>query len=161
MEMVREHSDDSAGELIQLVSFMLGEEEFGVDVLKVREIIRMPEITRVPNTPHYVEGVINLRGKVIPVMSMRNRFGLEQKEWDKQTRIMVMEVDSELMGFIVDSVSEVIRISEQEIQPPPAVVSTGVDHECLSGIISQRERLLVLLDLEKVSSREDRMLLSM
>lgn len=160
MDTIREHSGGS-GELIQLVSFMLGEEEFGVDVLKVREIIRMPEITRVPNTPHYVEGVINLRGKVIPVMSMRNRFGLEQRECDKQTRIMVMEVDSELMGFIVDSVSEVIRISEQEIQPPPAVVATGVDHECLSGIISQRERLLVLLDLEKVSSKEDRMLLSM
>lgn len=161
METIKEHSDENAGELIQLVSFMLGEEEFGVNVLKVREIIRMPEITRVPNTPHYVEGVINLRGKVIPVMSMRNRFGLEQKECDKHTRIMVMEVDSELMGFIVDSVSEVIRISEQEIQPPPTVVATGVDHECLSGIISQRERLLVLLDLEKVSSKEDRMLLSM
>ena len=101
METIKEHSDENAGELIQLVSFMLGEEEFGVNVLKVREIIRMPEITRVPNTPHYVEGVINLRGKVIPVMSMRNRFGLEQKECDKHTRIMVMEVDSELMGFIV------------------------------------------------------------
>ena len=161
MENLPQLADDGGGELIQLVSFMLGEEEFGVDVLKVREIIRMPEITRVPNTPHYVEGVINLRGKVIPVMSMRNRFGLELKEFDKQTRIMVMEVDSELMGFIVDSVSEVIRISQHEIQPPPAVFSSGVDHECLTGIISQRERLLVLLDLEKVSGVHDRMLLSL
>ena len=83
METTKGHADDGAGALIQLVSFMLGEEEFGVDVLKVREIIRMPEITRVPNTPHYVEGVINLRGKVIPVMSMRNRFGLEEKEYRK------------------------------------------------------------------------------
>jgi purine-binding chemotaxis protein CheW len=150
----------ASGDLIQLVSFTLGDEEFGVHVLKVREIIRMPEVTRVPNTPSYVEGVINLRGKVIPVMSMRKRFGLEELEFDNRTRIMVMDVDGELMGFIVDAVSEVIRISEEEIQPPPAVVSSGVDHECLSGVISQSERLLVLLDLEKISSREERMLLT-
>ena len=146
-------------ELIQLVSFMLGQEEFGVDVLKIREIIRVPDVTRVPNTPPYVEGVINLRGKVIPVMSMRKRFGLEDLPFDKQTRIMVMDVDDELMGFIVDAVSEVIRVSEEEIQPPPAVVTSGVDHECLSGVISQSERLLVLLNLEKISSREERKLL--
>jgi purine-binding chemotaxis protein CheW len=150
----------ASGDLIQLVSFTLGDEEFGVHVLKVREIIRMPEVTRVPNTPSYVEGVINLRGKVIPVMSMRKRFGLEELEFDNRTRIMVMDVEGELMGFIVDAVSEVIRISQEEIQPPPAVVSSGVDHECLSGVISQSERLLVLLDLEKISSREERMLLT-
>lgn len=151
---------ENVGDLIQLVSFSLGDEEFGVHVLKVREIIRMPEVTRVPNTPPYVEGVINLRGKVIPVMSMRKRFGLEMQDFDSRTRIMVMDVDGELMGFIVDAVSEVIRISEEEIQPPPPVVSSGVDHECLSGVISQSDRLLVLLDLEKVSSREDRKLLT-
>lgn len=153
-------NEETSSELIQLVSFTLGEEEFGVHVLKVREIIRMPEVTRVPNTPPYVEGVINLRGKVIPVMSMRKRFGLEEHEFDNRTRIMVMDVDGELMGFIVDAVSEVIRISQEEIQPPPPVVSSGVDHECLSGVISQSERLLVLLDLEKISSREERMLLT-
>jgi purine-binding chemotaxis protein CheW len=151
----KKEKDDSSGELIQLVSFKLDEEEYGVDVLKVREIIRMPGITRVPNTPHYVEGVINLRGKVIPIMSIRRRF-----ESDKSTRIMVMDVDGELMGFIVDSVSEVIRISEREIQPPPPVASSGVEQECMSGVINQPERLLVLLDLEKMSSREDRRMLS-
>jgi purine-binding chemotaxis protein CheW len=152
--------EDASGELIQLVSFKLDEEEYGVNVLKVREIIRMPSITRVPNTPHYVEGVINLRGKVIPIMSIRRRFGLEEVENDKSTRIMVMDVDGELMGFIVDSVSEVIRISEKEIQPPPPVATSGVDQECMSGVINQPERLLVLLDLEKMSSREDRKMLS-
>ena len=110
-------ADESRGELIQLVSFNLDQEEYGVDVLKVREIIRMPTVTRVPNTPHYVEGVINLRGKVIPIISMRKKFGLLEVENDKQTRIMVMDVDGELMGFIVDAVSEVIRISGSEIQP--------------------------------------------
>ncbi len=149
-------SHEGVGELIQLVSFNLDEEEYGVHVLKVREIIRMPSITRVPNTPHYVEGVINLRGKVIPIISMRKKFGLGEVENDKRTRIMVMDVSGELMGFIVDAVSEVIRISETEIQPPPHVVSSGVDQECLSGVINQTERLLVLLDLEKMFSQEER-----
>lgn len=156
----REGKTDSSGELIQLVSFKLDAEEYGVDVLKVREIIRLPSITRVPNTPHYVEGVINLRGKVIPIMSIRRRFGLGEIENDKSTRIMVMDVDGELMGFIVDSVSEVIRVSEQEIQPPPPVATSGIDQECMSGVINQPERLLVLLDLEKISSKEDRRMLS-
>ncbi len=152
--------DSSGSELIQLVSFNLDQEEYGVDVLKVREIIRMPNVTRVPNTPLYVVGVINLRGKVIPIISMRKKFSLCDKENDKQTRIMVMDMDGELMGFIVDSVSEVIRISETEIQPPPPVVNGGVDQLCLSGVINRDDRLLVLLELEKAFSLEERSSLS-
>ncbi len=148
------------GELIQLVSFSLDNEEYGVDVLKVREIIRMPSITRVPNTPHYVEGVINLRGKVIPIINMRRRFGLIEIDYDKQTRIMVMDIEGELMGFIVDAVSEVIRISSSEIQPSPAVVTSGIDQECIAGVINQAERLLVLLDLQKMFSLDERKLFS-
>jgi purine-binding chemotaxis protein CheW len=144
------------GELIQLVSFNLDNEEYGVDVLKVREIIRMPSITRVPNTPGYVEGVINLRGKVIPIINMRRRFALREQGYDKQTRIMVMDVEGELMGFIVDAVSEVIRISSSEIQPSPAVVTSGIDQECIAGIINQAERLLVLLDLQRMFSQDER-----
>jgi len=143
-------------ELIQLVSFSLDQEEYGVDVLKVREIIRMPVVTRVPNTPHYVNGVINLRGKVIPIISMRKKFGLMETENNNQTRIMVMDIEGELMGFIVDSVSEVIRISGSEIQPSPAVVADGIDQECIAGVINQAERLLVLLDLEKLFSNDER-----
>ncbi|MBI2355129.1 MAG: purine-binding chemotaxis protein CheW [Deltaproteobacteria bacterium] len=153
-------ADESRGELIQLVSFNLDQEEYGVDVLKVREIIRMPTVTRVPNTPLYVEGVINLRGKVIPIISMRRKFGLLEADNDKQTRIMVMDVDGELMGFIVDAVSEVIRISGSEIQPSPAVVASGIDQECIAGVINQTERLLVLLDLEKMFSQDERRVFS-
>ncbi len=149
--------ENSNSQLIQLVSFNLDQEEYGVDVLKVREIIRMPNVTRVPNTPHYVEGVINLRGKVIPIISMRKKFSLGDIDTDKQTRIMVMDMDGELMGFIVDSVSEVIRISEAEIQPPPPVVQGGIDQVCLSGVINRTDRLLVLLELEKIFSPEDRL----
>lgn len=148
------------GELIQLVSFNLAQEEYGVDVLKVREIIRMPIITRVPNTPNYVEGVINLRGKVIPIIAMRKRFSLAEAEHNKQTRIMVMDVGGELMGFILDAVSEVIRIASSEIQPSPTVVTSGVDQECIAGVINQAERLLVLLDLEKIFTQDERQLFS-
>lgn len=150
--------DESKSELIQLVSFKLDQEEYGVNVLKVREIIRMPNVTRVPNTPHYIEGVINLRGKVIPIISMRKRFGLPEGESTNQTRIMVMDMDGELMGFVVDAVSEVIRISESEIQPPPAVVNGAVEQECLSGVINQAERLLFFLNLEMLISQDERRL---
>lgn len=150
---------EASSELVKLVSFTLDHEEFCVDVLKVREIIHVPLITRVPNTPPYLEGVINLRGKVIPVISMRKKFGLQNVENDKQTRIMVMEVGSELMGFIVDAVSEVIRVSAGEIQPSPAKMSGDIDQECIAGVINQSERLLVLLNLEMMLDRDEKKLL--
>ena len=149
----------TSGELIQLVSFKLDNEEYGIEVLKVREIIRMIPITHMPNTPSYVEGIINLRGKIIPVVSMRKKFGLMEREDCTQTRIVVMDISGELMGFVVDSVSEVIRISGSEIQPPPNVVSGGIDQECITGVINQTERLLVLLDLERLFSHEEKTLL--
>jgi purine-binding chemotaxis protein CheW len=151
---------ESAGELIQLVSFNLDQEEYGIEVLKVREIIRMTTITHMPNTPHYVEGIINLRGKVIPIVSMRKKFGLSDAENSSHTRIMIMDISGELMGFIVDSVSEVIRISGSEIQPSPAVVASGIDQDCIAGVINQAERLLVLLDLDKMFSQEEKQLFS-
>lgn len=153
-------NEEYGGELIQLVSFNLEKEEYGINVLMVREIIRMLNITRVPNTPQYVEGVINLRGKVIPIINLRKKFDLVDSEYDKRTRIMVMEVVGELMGFIVDEVSEVIRISEKEIQPPPPAVSSGIEQECMAGVINQADRLLVLLDLERMFSADERRLFS-
>ena len=150
----------ASSDLIQLVSFNLEKEEYGINVLMVREIIRMINITRVPNTPHYVEGVINLRGKVIPIISLRRKFDLADAQYDKRTRIMVMEVVGEMMGFIVDEVSEVIRISENEIQPPPPVVSGGVEQECMAGVINQAERLLVLLNLERLFSDDEKRMFS-
>jgi purine-binding chemotaxis protein CheW len=156
---IRTEGGSTSSELIQLVSFKLDNEEYGIEVLKVREIIRMIPITHMPNTPSYVEGIINLRGKIIPVVSMRKKFGLMEQENSNQTRIVVMDISGELMGFTVDSVSEVIRISGSEIQPPPNVVSGGVDQECITGVINQTERLLVLLDLERLFSNEEKTLL--
>lgn len=138
-----------AEELLQLVSFNIGTEEFGVDILKVQEINRMVKITRVPQTPDYVEGVINLRGKVIPIIDLRKRFGLEVKEYDKNTRIVVVDIVGNIMGMVVDSVSEVLRIPKNTIEPPPQIV-TGINTEYINGVAKLEDRLLIFLDLSKV-----------
>jgi len=144
-------------ELIQLVSFMLAEEEYGVEVLKVREIIRMPTITKMPNVPQHVEGIINLRGKVIPIISMRRRFGLMENENNNQTRIIIMDVSGSLTGFIVDAVSEVIRIHSSEIQPPPTMVTSGgVGQEFITGVFNHAERLLIIMDIDRMFSDDER-----
>jgi purine-binding chemotaxis protein CheW len=144
-------------ELIQLVSFMLADEEYGVEVLKVREIIRMPTITKMPNVPHYVDGIINLRGKVIPIISMRRRFGLMENENSGQTRIIIMDVAGSLTGFVVDAVSEVIRIHSSEIQPPPSMVlSGGIGQEFITGVFNHAERLLIIMDIDRMFSEEER-----
>lgn len=146
-------SKDGGG-IVQLVTFNIGEEEFGVDILKVQEIIRTMEITRVPRAPEFVEGVINLRGKVIPIIDMRTRFKLSKIAHDKHTRIIVVEISSMVVGFVVDSVSEVLRIPANTIEPPPPVVS-GLDSEYIRGVGKLDDRLLILLDLEKLLSHEE------
>lgn len=150
--------DDAAkhNELIQLVSFVLADEEYGVEVLKVREIIRMPSITKMPNTPQYVEGIINLRGKVIPIISMRKRFGQMESENNSHTRIIIMDVANGQTGFIVDGVSEVIRVHSSEIQPPPSMVlSGGIGQEFITGVINHAERLLVIMNIDLMFSNDE------
>ncbi|MCM0754474.1 chemotaxis protein CheW [Desulfovibrio aminophilus] len=146
-------------ELIQLVTFSIGEEEFGVDILKVQEIIRTMEITKVPRAPEFVEGVINLRGKVIPIVDLRKRFGLETRDHDKHTRIIVIEINQMIVGFVVDSVSEVLRIPANTVEPPPPVVS-GLESEYISGVGKLQDRLLILLDLNRLLSGEEKEALS-
>lgn len=142
-------------ELMQLVTFSIGEEEFGVDILKVQEIIRTMEITKVPRAPQFVEGVINLRGKVIPIIDLRKRFGLQTKDHDKHTRIIVIEISNMIVGFVVDSVSEVLRIPAGTVEPPPPVVA-GLESEYISGVGKLEDRLLILLDLNRLLSGEER-----
>lgn len=140
---------EQTGELLQLVSFNIGSEEFGVDILKVQEINRMVEITRVPQAPNYVEGVINLRGKVIPIVDLRKRFNLEVKEYDKNTRIVVVDISGNIMGMVVDSVSEVLRLPSNTIEPPPEIVAS-INSEYIKGVAKLEDRLLIFLDLSKV-----------
>jgi len=141
-------------ELLQLVTFGIGEEEFGIDILKVQEIIRTMAITKVPNSPPYVEGVINLRGKVIPVIDLRGRFNMEYRSHDSHTRIIVLQIHGMIVGFVVDEVSEVLRIQSNTVEPPPPVVS-GIESEYIKGVGKLDDRLLILLDLDKIISVEE------
>ncbi len=138
---------EGSGEVLQLVSFQLGPEEYAIDILDVQEIIRMVEITPVPNAPHYVEGVLNLRGKVIPIINLRTRLGLSSTEHTKDTRIVVVDVAHLLLGFIVDSVEEVLRLPEELIEPPPSIGHGRAD-EFHKGVGRVEGRLLILLNLE-------------
>jgi purine-binding chemotaxis protein CheW len=148
-------SAENYKEVLQLVSFKIGNEEFGVDILQVQEINRLVEVTHVPNAPDFVEGVMNLRGRIVPVVNLRKRLGLEKRENDKDTRIVVVEIEGKTIGFIVDSVSEVLRVPKSVVEPPPELIS-GVDSEYIIGIAKLENRLLILLDLKKVLNVEER-----
>jgi purine-binding chemotaxis protein CheW len=144
----------TSADLLQLVSFVIEDEEFGIDILKVQEIIRPVEITRVPNAPRFVEGVINLRGRIIPVIDLRKRFGLPSRPRDKETRIVVVELVNKVVGFMMDAVKEVIRVERRVIEPPPEL-AIGIDAQYIKGVAKLEDRLLILLDLEEVLSEEE------
>lgn len=136
-------------ELLQLVSFKLGNEEFAVDILIVQEINKMIPITKVPNSPEFVEGIINLRGRVIPVVDLRNRLKLGKKQSDKDTRIIVTEINGKTIGFIVDAVNEVLRIPRNITEAPPEL-SLSVESKFVKSIGKLDDRLIILIDLEQV-----------
>ena len=145
--------DSHSDEILQIVSFHVGSEEFGLDILKVQEIIRFQQLTRVPNMPSYVEGVLNLRGKVIPVVGLRQRIGLERQAPTPTTKIVVASVKSEVLGFVVDSVSEVLRINSSSVEPTPRLGQ--VSQKYVAGVGKLDNRLLLLLDLDQLLSAEE------
>lgn len=139
------------GEEIQLVTFRLRDEEFGVDISQVREIVRMMDITHIPEAPGFIEGVINLRGQVIAVIDLAKQFGLIPKEKPEKTdRIVVVEVGEQTVGMIVDEVPEVLRIAKEDIEPTPEIIQTEVKEDYIKGVGKIGDRLLILLDLNKV-----------
>jgi purine-binding chemotaxis protein CheW len=142
-------SKQESSELLQLVSFMIGNEEYAVDILYVQEINRMMQITKVPNAPEYVDGVINLRGRVIPVIDLRYKLGLAKKDHDKNTRIIVVEIKDKTLGFIVDAVKEVIRIPESITETPPEFIN-GSNSDFIKSVGKLEDRLLILIDLEAI-----------
>ncbi len=150
---------DLNSEIVQLVSFTLGEEEYGIDILRVQEINRMMEITHVPKCAYFVEGVVNLRGKVIPVLDLRKRFGLKAEN-TKETRIIVVDINGKMVGLIVDSVSEVLRLPKETIDPTPPVISTSVDAQCIKGVGKLEDRLIIILDIEKFLTEEEKNMLN-
>lgn len=140
----------------QLVSFHLGNEEFGADIMTVREIVRVPDITLTPNAPHYIEGICNLRGNVLPIMDGRSRFSMPREERSENNRVLVIDLNGETTGIIVDRVSEVLTIQTADIEPPPAVIS-GIDSDYLEGVVKleQGQRLILELDLSRVLNLQD------
>jgi purine-binding chemotaxis protein CheW len=134
---------------VQIVGFRVGTETFGVPIGLVHEIVRVPEITSVPEAPSCVEGVINLRGKIISVVDLRKRFGEKQIEAGKKNRILVAEIDGKLVGLIVDAASEVLKITPSDIEPPPDVFDEG-DVNYVTGVGKLRGRLVIMVDLSKV-----------
>lgn len=151
-----ESNKKDSNALLQLVSFMIGDEEFGVDILLVQEIIRMLQVTKVPNAPDFVDGVINLRGRIIPVIDLRCKLGIPRKEHDKNTRIIVVEVSGKTIGFIVDAVTEVLRIPSSITEAPPEIV-TGINSEFINAVGKLEDRLLILIDIEKVLTTSEKL----
>lgn len=134
-------------QVLQLVTFTLRNEEYAVDILNVQEINRITEITQVPNAPFYVEGVINLRGKVMPVINLRKKFGLEDKETDDTSRIIIMDIQGVTNGLVVDSVSEVLRIPADIVEPPPPM-SSDMSDKFIKGVAKLEDRLIILIDID-------------
>jgi len=143
-------------QLMQLVGFTIGKELFGVDILMVQEIIRAAPITPVPNSPEFVEGVINLRGNILPVIDLRKRLNLLSSEIDlKDTWILILDIQNKITGFIVDSVTEVIKIQESTIEAPPDIIKAGLESQYLRGVCDIGEHLLILLDFKRILLQEE------
>ncbi len=134
---------------VQLVIFKLGREEYGVSILQVQEIKRMTDITRVPHTPDYIRGVINLRGSVLPVVDLKKRLNLPQQAYTDDTRIIIVKIEDIAVGMIVDAVSEVMAIGQENIEAPEVV--SGIAADYLSGVGKMENRLLILLNLEAIT----------
>jgi purine-binding chemotaxis protein CheW len=139
---------------LQVVGFRIGNETFGVRIGSVREIVRVPEITSVPSAPDTVEGVINLRGKIIPVMDLRKRFGQIDIHPDKKNRILVVELENKLIGLIVNAASEVLKIPPSEIEAPGSVFAEG-ESSYVTGVGKLRGRLIILLDVSKLLHKQE------
>ena len=137
--------------LMQLVGFEVGKEIFGVDILMVREIIRSAPITAVPNSPEFVEGVINLRGDIIPVIDLRKRLSLFTEEVQKKNWILILDIEDSVTGFVVDRVDEVLKIDENTIEPAPEIVLAGLESQYIRGVVEVAgKRLMILLNFDSI-----------
>jgi purine-binding chemotaxis protein CheW len=138
----------------QFVTFNIEDEIYGVDVKKVHEIIGMTKITKVPNSMVFMKGMIDLRGRVVPVVDMRLKFNMEEKEYNEMTVILIVEVMGKLIGMVVDTVSDVIGLKEENIQDTPHF-STKIDTDYISGIGRSDEKLIILLEVDKILTSEE------
>ena len=153
--MQEQKKSEKTGAEVQLVIFRLAQEEFGLDISQVREIIRMQNITPMPKAPEFIEGVINLRGQIIAVMDLLGRFGLKKENRTDKARIIVSEIKGNALGLIVSEVPEVLRISEHDIDPTPQMIESQINAEFIRGVGKAGERLIILLDIDKLLSSEE------
>jgi len=133
----------------QLINFMIGEEEFAIDLRYVREVIRCPEITRLPRSPDYVEGVIDLRGNIIPVIDLATRLGMPGSPFSSNTAVVIVETEVRLIGAIVDRINQVVRLAEDQITPPVRLAG-GISEDFIRGVGRLEDRLIVILEISKV-----------
>ena len=147
----------SAQSMVQLVIFKLGNERYGVETSQVKEIIRAGEITTIPNAPDFVEGVINLRGQITTIVNLRKRFGMEPKEIDNDTRIIVFDYNGNTIGMMVDTVTEVRNLSTDDIDTLPSIITARDESKFLKGVGKLPDGLLILVDLNKVLSEDELM----
>ena len=141
-------------ELNMMIGFTIGDEEYGVDIQTVKEVIRIEQITRLPRSPLFVKGVINLRGDIIPIIDLRERFGIERQDYVDTSRIIVVEMEGKSIGMVVDSVESVIRLSQDDVVPPPSLVG-GLSEKYLNGVGKFGEKLIVLLNIDRILSMEE------
>ena len=153
-----ETSDATNANLNQIVSFLLGEEEFGLDIMEVQEIILVGEITKMPQVPEYVRGMINLRGHIIPVVDLRMRFKQPQCDKTEEQRIIVVNIGSRTIGIVVDAVNEVLRMTPDQIEPPPTGIGSDVQ-SFITGLLKIDKKLVILLDIEGLFLDEEQLML--
>jgi purine-binding chemotaxis protein CheW len=146
---------ESKSDIKQLIGFFVGAEEYGLAILRVKEIIRLKEITRLPQSPQFVKGIINLRGDVIPILSLAEKFGLEAREAGQAARVIVAEIEGRLIGMMVDAVSQVLRIPADQIDPPPEMIG-GLSRQFVQGVGKLGDRLVILLNIDRVLSSDEK-----
>ena len=141
-------------ESMQLVSFTVGDEAYGVNIAKVQEIIRMPEITHLPQTDDYIKGIINLRGNIIPIIDMRMRFNMSETQYSDITRVIVLSIQEKLIGIVVDSVSKVLEIAANEVEDAPDIIN-GLSKEYINGVGKIDDNMIIILDTDKVLTADE------
>jgi len=140
--------------LKQLVTFNIKDEEYGLDILQVQEVVRLPQITVLPKAPSFIKGVIDLRGSIIPIVDLREKFDLNHDKYTETTRVIIVDINDKKVGMVVDNVSQVVRVADSNILPPPPVIGKGIT-DYLDGVVRMKDRLIILLKVESLLSIEE------
>ncbi len=159
IDLFIEDDEDVDNQISKYLMFKLGNEEYGIDITRITAIEELPQITAIPDMPNFVKGVINLRGKVIPAVDLRLRFGIEERDYNDRTCIIIVSVNESSIGLIVDIVSEVHEIGENDIGPPPSFKNASGKEQYIAGLAKKGNEVKIILDVQKIISNEDKAIL--